>query len=404
MNKVINILSELESTSSRLEKEHILELNKNNELLKTVFNYAMNPFIIFGIGKKSFDSKVKGQSRFNNLIELLEYLKLNNTGLDSVKDEVNKFLNNQPIISQEWFKRIILKDLRIGVTEKTVNKIYKDLIPVFDCMLASPLENKLPKNILIEPKLDGIRVVYVNGKLFTRNGKMLEGFNEIEQQLLKLPQDFVFDGELMGSDFTATQNLTFKKSDNKTGVNFNIFDCLPITEFQKGCSSSILRDRKKTLIQVFDSFNSIIIPNLKRVEVWYTGNSDQDAIQKVHDQIISLGFEGSMIKDAESIYQCKRTKTWLKKKDFDLHDLKVVDIFEGDGKYQGTLGGVVVSYKGNTVKVGSGFNDYDRDRFWSNPELILDSIIMVQAQEESHDKSGEVSLRFPTFKGVRVDK
>jgi DNA ligase-1 len=405
MRNVISIFEQINNTSSRNEKESILQQNKNNRLLKEVLEFTYNPYKIFGIGKKTFNSKIQGETEFLNIIDLLGYLLEHNTGTDFDKNKVNKFINNQPKEDQIWYQKIILKDLSIGITEKTINKVFPSLVPVFDCMLASPFEERKFHNIIVEPKLDGIRAVYLNGNLFTRNGKILEGFNEIQDQLNRFPKDFVFDGELMGRDFTSTQELTFKKSNNKTGVNYNIFDCLPVNEFQQGKSKQILIDRKETLKEIYINIgNNNYTGNLKLVQSSYVGKYNMDIINDIHYQIVQQGFEGSMLKSADSIYEAKRTKTWLKLKNFDLLDLKVVDIFEGEDKYSGMLGGVVVDYKGYSVKVGSGFNEEDRTKFWNSPELILGKVIMVQTQQESKDKFGNLSLRFPTFKGVRIDK
>lgn len=402
MENIISIFKQINNTSSRNEKELILKQNKNNNLLKEVLNYTYDPYKIYGIGKKAFNSKIGGNSEFNNVIDLLKYLLKNNTGTDFVKAKVNIFINSQPKEHQEWYKKIILKDLGIGITSKTINKVFPDLIPVFDCMLASPYEERKFKDIILEPKLDGIRVVYLNSNLLTRNGKILEGFNEIQEQLKQFPQDYVFDGELMGKDFSSTQELTFKKQNNKIGINYNIFDCIPVGEFQSGKSRMILKDRKNVLNEIFSSYNNI--KNLKKVNVIYEGRYDLDEINKAHLQIIQDGFEGSMIKDLNSIYECKRTKTWIKKKDFLMYDLKVVDMFEGNDQFKDMLGGLVVDYKGYNVEVGSGFNFEDRVKFWNSKNLILNKTIMVQAQEETHNKNGETSLRFPVFKGIRLDK
>ena len=49
MKQVIEIIKELQSTSSRIEKERILSENKDNELLKCIFEFVYNPYIVSGI-------------------------------------------------------------------------------------------------------------------------------------------------------------------------------------------------------------------------------------------------------------------------------------------------------------------------------------------------------------------
>lgn len=401
MEQVINILKQIKQTSSRNEKENILRQNYNNIELKQILEYTYNPFKIYSIGKKAF-KKTNQQNKFNNIIKLLDYLLKHNTGTNKDKVLTNAFIQEQPKEYQEWYKKIILKDLGIGITAKTINKIYPGLIPIFECMLASPYKDKHPQHVIIEPKLDGIRCLCIEGKLFTRNGKQLEGFVKIEEQMSLFPKNIVFDGELMAENFTTTQELTFKKSKNKTGVNYYIFDCLPLDEFKNGKSKEGLTSRKQFLQEIFNNISTV--KNIKLVPIIYKGKFIDDIINEEHVKMVEQGYEGIMIKDINSLYECKRTKTWLKKKDFDMYDLEVKDIFEGQDKYRNMLGGVIVDYKGFNLEIGSGFTDEERIKFWNNPNLIIGKTILVQAQEESKNKQGGKSLRFPIFKGIRYDK
>jgi len=412
--QVFNIFDQIKKTSSRNEKENILRTFDLDPDLKKILQYTYDPYKIYGIGKKTFDEDIIGKSMFESLYSMLDYLEINNTGTDIIKSEVNKFLNRFNTWTRAWYVKILLKDLGIGITSKTINKVFPGLIPTFDCMLASPYENRKFEEILIEPKLDGYRCLFINGKLFTRNGKQIEGYDYILSQINFMlntnlfgcddRHNIVFDGELLGKNFALTQESVFKKESNKKGLVYNIFDCIPLEEFKNGKSQSDLIFRKRFLDNIFCEAN-IYAPDIKIVPDYYYGKNDPIIIEKYHEQIVKQGYEGSMIKDANSLYECRRTKTWLKKKDFDMHDLKVIDIFEGNDQLKGMLGGVVVEYKGCNVKVGSGFNEEDRIKFWNNPELILNKTIFVQAQEESKNKKdNSLSLRFPVFKGIRIDK
>ena len=77
---------------------------------------------------------------------------------------------------------------------------------------------------------------------------------------------------------------------------------------------------------------------------------------------------------------------------------------EGDNKYAGTLGAIEILYIKDdveyTVKVGSGFTDYQRDYYWTKPESIVDKFVEVDAFGESRNAQGECSLSCPIFKRV----
>jgi hypothetical protein len=54
--------------------------------------------------------------------------------------------------------------------------------------------------------------------------------------------------------------------------------------------------------------------------------------------------------------------------------------------------------------LNSGFTDAERELYWSDHNLLVGKTIMVMIQEETTNQQNTVSLRFPTFKGIRLDK
>lgn len=85
-------------------------------------------------------------------------------------------------------------------------------------------------------------------------------------------------------------------------------------------------------------------------------------------------------------------------------DIICVGIEEGSGRNKGTLGALVCSYKGNNVNVGSGFTDDMRREIWNNPSMVTNKIISVKYKEETTNKIGGVSIQFPVFECIRMDK
>ena len=112
-----------------------------------------------------------------------------------------------------------------------------------------------------------------------------------------------------------------------------------------------------------------------------------------------------MINLSDGLYQTKRTSDILKVKEFFNADVLVKDVFEGTGELSGTLGGVIIDYKGNDVKVGSGFTLEERNTYWANPDKIIGKVVDVQYFEETNNQNdNNISLRFPTIKSIRLDK
>lgn len=74
-----------------------------------------------------------------------------------------------------------------------------------------------------------------------------------------------------------------------------------------------------------------------------------------------------------------------------------------NGKFKGTLGSIVVDYKGTALGVGSGLSDEDREYLWNHRNEYVGRIATVQYFEETQDSTGKPSLRFPVFKEIREE-
>ncbi len=444
VSETFQTFSRIDSTTSRSEKEAILKSQEDNTILKKLLYLTYNPHIQFYVKKMPEYSNDTESNKSQNYKEFLNLCnKLSNrqiTGSTSL-EEIKAFLSSCTEEEGFWYTRVLQKDLKIGVSDKTINKVYgKNFIPSFNCMLAQPLKNmnQLPEKFIVDPKLDGMRFfAFVDEKgveLKSRNGKIISGYNSLEKDLQHyLTPGYVYDGELMSPSFEShvlelkekhesgvleetddvrvdngawrdLMTQAFRKEDGKVGV-FNIFDRVPISEFTQGISTEPLLMRRLSLMEMMED---LTVPSLKFVEFKGIFEKDSEldirAVNKIYDYYCAIGYEGIMIKDIKSPYQYKRTKSLLKLKPMEQLDLEVLRVEEGTGKYEDMLGLVVVDYKGYEVGVGSGFSDDERKRFWNNPNDIIGKTIQVQFQEETQNKNGEKSLLFPTYKGVRYDK
>lgn len=408
-----DVLWGLENTGSRNEKQAFLEAAKGNEYLPKLFYYAYNPFIKFYVTKYG-EVNPKGEGEptehtFTRLLVLLDALSSRTyTGHEAIS-MVTMFFNGLTPDEYKWYSRTLLKDLRVGATDSLANKVWKNLIPTFDCMLAKPWEDvkKKPKRVVSEPKLDGYRAVcFVHPdksvEMFTRNGNSIEGFTEIEQELATLPAG-VYDSEVTGKGnaFNDMQKLVFKKDMvNKPGI-LNVFDTLPLDEFKAGKSKSTLLVRK-AILQVILAGKQLV--NILYVETSDEMSPDDPRMEHEYQKALEQGYEGIMVKDVDSVYECKRSSAWAKIKPTDTYDLEVVGYEEGTGKNAGKLGALVVEYNGYRVNVGSGYTDAMREEFWADRNALIGKTIEIEAQEATENLKGEQSLRFPIYKGFRLDK
>jgi DNA ligase 1 len=436
MDSILNIfevMRNLELHSSKSAKEQILENNEGNTEFREALNFLLNPYIVTGISTKKMNKKVTFVNDYLEITsfgELIEYLGKNNSGRDYDIINIQKYIKSLEDGELETFvKKFVTKTLKLGISEKTVNKVYgKGTIPTFAVMLAESFSKKADKIIgkfYITLKLDGNRCVAIkeNGvvKFFTRKGQEIDGLLQLEEQFKVLPDNYVFDGELLlrnvnnlPSDelFRATQKVV-RKDGEKKDLEFYMFDILPLSEFKNGKSKLKYEQRRNALdtiitpkVAVFQELTSLSGRQLIHVLPVLHEGTDKSVIPVIMKKVEADGYEGVMVNTADGLYQAKRVNDLQKVKTMKTADLIVMSVEKAiDGQFEGLLGRVNVEYKGNLVGVGSGFTLEQRREFINNPDLITGKIIEVQFFEESKDeKTGQPSLRFPVFKGIRHDK
>ena len=414
MKEVINIINQLRNESSTNGKIKILKDNKDNELLKKVLEYTYNPFKKYGVTEKVL---IPTNEESNNieLFQLLDLLSNSNIN-DSLRKTVNSFLGSiQFKEERDLYVCMLLKDLKIGCNSKTINKVWKDLIPSFNVMLAESYfkqkENYINgREFVISTKLDGNRLVIIkrNGvvEFYTRQGKLMDGLIEIEEEAKLLDDNMVYDGELISENpsnlpsdelFRITMTKARKKG-IKTGLIFNCFDMLPVSDFERGICKIPFIKRKTTLKSLLDSLK---LQHIIEVPILYQG-TDESKILEWIKWARDNDLEGVMINLSNAPYECKRSKGILKGKVMQSCDLKIIDFEEGEGNFKGTLGATLVEYKDNIVKVGSGYSLEDRNYIWEHKKELIGRIMEVQYFEEStNQKDNKLSLRFPVFLRIR---
>lgn len=421
INNIYEVMTMLENESSRNSKELILKQNENNNDFRKALTFLLNPYVVTGISTKKMNKKLDYDvvTTITNFNELLLYLENNNSGRDTDIKAVQTYINSLTTSDLQTFvKKFVTKNLKLGVSEKTVNKVYGEgTIPTFAVMLAESYEKKKDKlkgDFYVTTKLDGNRCIAIVGetvKFFSRKGQVIEGMLDLENQVSNLPKG-VYDGEILlvntdnlPSDelFRATQKVV-RKDGEKKDLEFHIFDTLSTAEFTNGKSTLTYAQRRNILDTTINDI-AVTLDNVYVLEVLYHGN-DKSIIPTLANDAESKGLEGVMVNSANGLYQTKRVTDLLKVKSFKTADLICMSVETAlDGQFEGLLSRVNVEYKGNIVGVGSGFTLEQRKHFIDNPNDIVGKIIEVSYFEESQDeKTGLFSLRFPVFKCIRDDK
>jgi DNA ligase-1 len=335
------VIRALQSDNSRLGKEAILEreARDKNDILFYGIRYALDGMMTFGvkqIPEKTGNGSGLPWSEFAGLLSKLLNRKL--TG-NAAKQEIVRLMSMATEDEwNNWYRLILTKDLRCGVSEKTVNKVVKNMsasdkyiVPTFSCQLAqdsTDQQTKMTGTKMLEVKLDGVRVltfVYPDGRVvqFSRNGKELDNFPKIREQFVGISSFFsdpwVFDGEIMSAKFQDLMKQLNRKENVQTDdAVLHLFDMIPMQEFIAGRCDVSQEIRSESLSIWYDLVQEHT-PNIKILSnqiVDLNTTTGREIFREMNEKAIEGGYEGIMIKDPSAPYECKRSASWLKLKPF----------------------------------------------------------------------------------------
>jgi DNA ligase-1 len=433
MSRCASHIWSLESHPSRLNKEAIVLAiaEEGDDEFFAGCRLALDPMITFGLKqipeKQDEDGPGLSWNDFNVVVERLRNRNL--TG-NAARDAVDALISQATQTEWNgWYRRILIKDLRCGTSEKTINKVVEKkyaqyAIPVFGCQLAHDSanhESKVSGKKLIEVKLDGVRVITIvrsDGRvdMFSRNGKELANFPHIAEQISNVikqkgsskSMDVVLDGEIMSSSFQDLMKQVHRKDNVEAGdAVLNLFDVLPLEDFEKGIYDKDQTTRS-SMVKFWVETNQALLPNVTYVAnelVDLDTDKGQARYKEINAKAIAGGYEGIMLKDPNAGYECKRSASWLKLKPFIEVSLAIVEVEEGTGKNVGKLGAFVCEGEDDgkliRVNVGSGFSDDNRSTYWTGRNNLIGNIVEVRADAVTQNQDGSYSLRFPRFKGFR---
>ena len=436
-----NWINKLNAENGRLHKEEVISQalaaakigSTDADTFLTMAWYAYNPFNTYNNKKITvIEGLTNRDNPFNDFYKLLN--RLNNrevTGHSAIAEIEQMAYNFDTDVWKTLLRPVLLKDLRSGATANTFNKICKGTkyeIPMFESQLATDCKkhpNKLVGKKILEPKLDGVRMLAVidtvlnKVNLFSRNGKELNNFPHIEEQILNSKTLFasavfndpkhnkwVLDGEVVSENFQALMTQVQRKGDIDTSsAVYSIFDILPLAEFLKGkWDKPQIKRTNEYLGSVRESVNAEnkSLHIIKGIEVDLDTAEGHDIMERFFKAQIAMDYEGVMIKDVNAPYKCKRSFNWLKMKPSITTDLAITGFEVGTGKHKNRLGALICEGyedgKHIKVNVGGGLSDDLRTDIWNDQEGNLGQIVEIKADVITKGKDSDTySLRFPRF-------
>jgi DNA ligase-1 len=438
---MVNDVNKINGTNEKIER-----LQKYPQL-KSFLKLLMDPNQTTGVSstkileyeEKKSKSKSKPATKKSktcadlpdlDLLTLIGKLYTREFSGNEAKEQVLHFMNTYPNY-KTLICKIIDKNLETRLDIKQINKAFPNLIVEFSVALAndySKCESYFKKNQsrpwLISRKYDGVRVIVEitpeGTQTYSRKGnilpalqplaRLLNPYGDISLEKKSDRQTFYLDGEICAIDGHGNENFAEavsgarRKTVMMEKFRYYVFDMLTAEEFSSGESTCTLSERIVRAKSFIDKINRPQFIRLVDQHI-YTPQT----FQTLQTQSIEEGWEGLMLRMATT-YKGKRSNDILKVKNFLVSEYKVKSIETGPMRIIDpntglettidTLKSVIIEHKGNDVGVGSGFTLEDRQEYYKNPDKIIGKIISVKYFEESSDKKGQISLRFPTFQGL----
>lgn len=311
-----------------------------------------------------------------------------------------------------------------------------------EAMLAKTFEpHWLVGPAFVQPKLDGMRLIWTGSELISRNGKPIVGVPHIAAELERNYKGTPLDGELYadrtaaGFDEVCGNIRRTKNIQPDTRIQYHVFD-LPIegesfTQRWMRAHKTVKQDGFLRLVdtrRLDDSMIELVKNNLEAIE------NDPSVRQQVEDSLnvfMSQGYEGTMIRMAESEYDFGgRTSDLLKVKKWFDEEFKIVGVVQlvryqkvivppktpgakrysdgtwyknGDGTPDQMVGAIVCECEHpktkvkQTFEVGTGMTNEHRTTYWNDQRHIIGKMLTVKFQEKTKDGIP----RFPVHKTIR---
>lgn len=430
MEKILRVFKDLEKLTgegSQAKKQSLIVENFGDENFSYFLDICFNPFVTTKLHKLDILTNPQ-DGNFSDLIPLIEELKRSPAANNHLRERANILINTKITDAEDDLElrkilmKILTKRMNIGIGAKIINKaLKKQYIPDPSLMLATDDQNALLDwdTIYCEEKYDGVRVaaIYEDGNF----SYMTRAFNQLDplklhkitfclKQLMNssgLKGNWFFDGELTDKNRKSvsgkvTQILKGTAPDNiGDGIIFNVFDLDDLDSIKNGVGVIPYSIRRDTL-QAVTSFLSEEDP-VQLAKMWKL--ESPDGIAAIYKEIVDAGGEGVICKK-DDVYECKRSKNWIKFKEVNECDLRITGWYEGEGKREGYIGGFFCTDQSETmkVKIGSGFTDQDLEELSQDPDSLIGKIISVQYNVTITDKHENRSLFLPRFVELRHDK
>lgn len=436
MKNLYEIVKSLQTTQGNIAKQAILDANASNPLFKDYMQ------AVYDVGINYYQSKMPKVPHGPGTAEFgyadLQFMSHLSKRIYTGSEAIHRLSGHASALTpeaQELLGLMLRRSIGASVGDTMVLKTWPGLYFIPPYQRCSLLDKKARerfgklKRFFVQTKADGSFAYVV---------KRMDGsVDVITRQGSKYPQWFaekltygvkpgtVLVGELLVDETQFVEgagNVTYhvdRKTANgllnsvlkdgdkldldKYTVRMEAWDLLTQEEFEAGKSSRTYEDRLAGLCYEVDKLENGQVTVIFTEEV----GSLEEAFA-IYQEHLQRGLEGCIIKDPASLWKDGTSRDMVKLKiKFEI-EMLCTGIYEGTGKYAGMMGGGYFQSKDGGIKneAGSGFTDKQREDFWNNPELIVQQVCALEANDITQSKvEGSIpSLSLPIFCEVRYDK
>jgi len=261
--------------------------------------------------------------------------------------------------------------------------------------------------LYIQPKLDGVRclIQYDAGVVtaYSRTGKEWKNIEHIKLNLYRFFDKYpnvILDGELynhdLKNDFEKIISLVRKTKpqpkDRVESAEMVQFHCYDIIN-EDWC----FEDRNLFINENFGHYGKFELSTVVPTPSYLVHNTEE--VKASHGDFLELGYEGSILRKNEK-YECKRSWTLIKVKDFSDAEATIIGYEEGKGKRVNTLGKFIMQDDDGIefgCPPGKGYNYKDMGNMLEN----IHDYIGAKATFTYFERTKAGSYRHPLFKGLR---
>lgn len=402
MLETLDILNAIATEDSTNKKQEIVEAHKDFPGLSTCFKFAYNKQVNFGINKKTFPAVVHFHDK-TTLVETFEFIEkyLMTRALTGGKavEELAKALSMGTARDYEVVRRVMYRDLEIGIGATIANKVWDSLCPKQPQMLAQPECDILAAAIIkrghayAELKADGARCFTdIDADTdtisqYSRSGNEYFGLSLIKDAIRNSGMsNWVIDGELVyrkrkvatglaalmdDDDFEKSEDVSDREEGNgivnkslKNTISveeaecvvYQVWDIIPRDVYygQRDCPKDFTFEQRRKMLETFvarcDSFRVEIIEQTPVTSLAQA----KEIYQRYRDQ----GYEGIILKCGLNLWKNTRSKDLVKFKEKVRVDVEVVSVYEHE-KDPTKVGGFTIKTADGlvTCDCGSGFTD-----------------------------------------------